>query len=681
MHGGYIGATSEGLFNLSFQIMKDCFCYAILKLIKQNKQIKGLEKGSTFFFELPCYADATRVPQFNDSTKLVQKRKSTIQNSLNLDYKHSYNFDNNFRMNTKDMDLKKINEINRTNEEANSSEEKNVDYYKSIYNTKSNKYKNNNNDNKNNVINNNNNNNISNNNNINNNKNNHNNNNNNYNNKIKKNSGDDIEKNMDNTNNNKNNSILFNPTMRRANSYRAPVATNNEALYSNGVLLYSQEAIEEKVDYRKLFPLQKNTSLLTVSPKNAKKDTMFNFRKNSFFKLNTRKVFVKEKSTVLQLSDVYDFEHENQDEHNNISMRQFIFAKKKNNNIANMLQHKEESISSDIENSFNDDSNGVLDDVVVEKNNSNKNNKISYSPQEKFQDSKSSSLTLSGQYNHDNIVNKSTTTNDNYNTVKNSSIVNYNNNGDVKMFNSSIQKRGLQSFRGRGESEEDASKLNNNSRTKSILSTSDLSFMRKDFSINSNNSVSIQTLNDENNGENSITNRYADEVRKFVDHPRDRFESVNSMESSSAVENVYGTLKILIVDDAPLIRKMLERSTFAMCKECHHANNGAEAIKKTLESIEKNDPYDVIIMDYYMPGMNGPEAIKIIREQGFKNLIIGATGSTSMEDNENLMESGADFVMLKPLKLNDFKRVFEEKKKLKTINNNYSNKNKKNYFI
>jgi CheY-like chemotaxis protein len=136
-------------------------------------------------------------------------------------------------------------------------------------------------------------------------------------------------------------------------------------------------------------------------------------------------------------------------------------------------------------------------------------------------------------------------------------------------------------------------------------------------------------------------------------------ENYNFNNNTSAENVTIKYYKVLLVDDAVISRKMVERSISAMCRNCHHANNGTEAIKKTLESIEKNDPYDVIIMDYYMPGMNGPEAIKIIREQGFKNLIIGVTGSISIEDNENLMESGANFILLKPFKLKDFRKILD----------------------
>jgi CheY-like chemotaxis protein len=109
--------------------------------------------------------------------------------------------------------------------------------------------------------------------------------------------------------------------------------------------------------------------------------------------------------------------------------------------------------------------------------------------------------------------------------------------------------------------------------------------------------------------------------------------------------------KVLLVDDGPIIRKIMEKSLCSFGFTCIHAMNGIEAIQIIKDSIDKNEtPFYGIIIDYYMPLMNGPEAIKNIRnEQLYKGLIVAVTGSSTNEDIENLRECGADRVLLKPV--------------------------------
>ena len=51
-----------------------------------------------------------------------------------------------------------------------------------------------------------------------------------------------------------------------------------------------------------------------------------------------------------------------------------------------------------------------------------------------------------------------------------------------------------------------------------------------------------------------------------------------------------------------------------------------------------------------MPVMNGPTASKHIRDLGYKGLIIGLTGHALSEDVKDYLDSGADKVIVKPLR-------------------------------
>eukprot|EP01034_Spumella_vulgaris_P030978 gene30978-38281_t len=89
-----------------------------------------------------------------------------------------------------------------------------------------------------------------------------------------------------------------------------------------------------------------------------------------------------------------------------------------------------------------------------------------------------------------------------------------------------------------------------------------------------------------------------------------------------------GKIRLLIADDAVISRKMVERALASVCSTCHHANNGLEALNKTKQSMLEEAPYDVVLIDYYMPIMTGAEAVLGMRTAGFKGIIMAVTGST-----------------------------------------------------
>jgi CheY-like chemotaxis protein len=65
------------------------------------------------------------------------------------------------------------------------------------------------------------------------------------------------------------------------------------------------------------------------------------------------------------------------------------------------------------------------------------------------------------------------------------------------------------------------------------------------------------------------------------------------------------------------------------------------------------EPFDAILMDFEMPVMNGPTATARLRALGCTAPIIGITGNVLPADVEFFLQSGADAVLPKPLRLPD----------------------------
>lgn len=109
-------------------------------------------------------------------------------------------------------------------------------------------------------------------------------------------------------------------------------------------------------------------------------------------------------------------------------------------------------------------------------------------------------------------------------------------------------------------------------------------------------------------------------------------------------------LRVLVVDDAAINRKLLMRLLQNHDHECDQAEDGVAAVAKVQEAIETGRPYNSILLDYEMPNMNGPEAASVMRQKlGCTSFIVGITGNIFSEDVQHFRKCGADRILPKPL--------------------------------
>ncbi len=103
-------------------------------------------------------------------------------------------------------------------------------------------------------------------------------------------------------------------------------------------------------------------------------------------------------------------------------------------------------------------------------------------------------------------------------------------------------------------------------------------------------------------------------------------------------------IKVLIVDDNPDILDLLE-STLKGDFDIVKAATGQEALEKV-----KSETPNLLVLDYVLPDIEGPEICKIIRKDPlFTNTpILMLTGKGEVEDKVGGLEAGVDDYMLKP---------------------------------
>lgn len=104
-------------------------------------------------------------------------------------------------------------------------------------------------------------------------------------------------------------------------------------------------------------------------------------------------------------------------------------------------------------------------------------------------------------------------------------------------------------------------------------------------------------------------------------------------------------MKILIVEDEPIYRRMVKRYLLEVGYDIVEAEDG-----QTAWELFQQEPFHLVITDWMMPGLNGPQLVQNIRssEQINYTYIIMLT---AMNDKDNVvlgLESGVDEYLTKP---------------------------------
>lgn len=114
--------------------------------------------------------------------------------------------------------------------------------------------------------------------------------------------------------------------------------------------------------------------------------------------------------------------------------------------------------------------------------------------------------------------------------------------------------------------------------------------------------------------------------------------------------------KILVVEDdqdsIDLIYYMLDKKDF----ELYHVTTGEEAVKV----FKENSDFDLILIDIKMPGIDGLEATRQIRQFNKEVPIIAQTAHALAGDREKAIEAGCDDYIAKPIKLDALTRMIHQ---------------------
>lgn len=130
--------------------------------------------------------------------------------------------------------------------------------------------------------------------------------------------------------------------------------------------------------------------------------------------------------------------------------------------------------------------------------------------------------------------------------------------------------------------------------------------------------------------------------------------------------------KILIVDDDQDLQMFVSATLAASGYDVQSAYSGEEA----LSLIHKWHP-DLVILDMNMPGINGLETLKVLKEQKQYVAVIFLTADSSTERVIQGLDAGADDYMPKPFSPNELLARVRAQLRIKELTDRLSEANKK----
>lgn len=114
-------------------------------------------------------------------------------------------------------------------------------------------------------------------------------------------------------------------------------------------------------------------------------------------------------------------------------------------------------------------------------------------------------------------------------------------------------------------------------------------------------------------------------------------------------------MKIMVVDDEPFIREMMEEFLSLQGHDVFSASSGEEAISQLADK----DP-DMVLLDIWLPGINGFETLARIKEVNPKVRIVMLSAFGDEDTVNEALEMGASFYLQKPIEFKKLNMIIQD---------------------
>lgn len=124
--------------------------------------------------------------------------------------------------------------------------------------------------------------------------------------------------------------------------------------------------------------------------------------------------------------------------------------------------------------------------------------------------------------------------------------------------------------------------------------------------------------------------------------------SLNPGQSPEQAGALKGNL-VLLAEDSPDNQLLISGFLRKCGAEVVLVENGSLAVERAMQSRDEGRPFDVVLMDMQMPVLDGYQAVRELRSNGYAQPIIALTASAMGGDQERCRAIGCDDYATKPL--------------------------------
>jgi DNA-binding response OmpR family regulator len=102
-------------------------------------------------------------------------------------------------------------------------------------------------------------------------------------------------------------------------------------------------------------------------------------------------------------------------------------------------------------------------------------------------------------------------------------------------------------------------------------------------------------------------------------------------------------MRVLVIEDDPTVGQFVKRGL-----EEQHWSVDLVADGEEGETLARNQPYDLIVLDMRLPGRSGLEVLRNLRARGFERPVLVLTAQDAVDAKVETLRAGADDYVTKP---------------------------------